>query len=66
MKTAPGFGRASKNAGLPECCEFLHFRTSGSAMGGFPTFAHTRANGEVAQIPYLPALIPERGGSVRG
>jgi hypothetical protein len=38
MKTAPGFGRGWKNAGLPEWCDFLHFRTSGSAMGGERSF----------------------------
>jgi hypothetical protein len=30
---------------------------------GERTFAGTRGNGEVAPIPDLPALTPERGGS---
>jgi hypothetical protein len=32
-------------------------------MGWILSFAGTRANGEVAPIPDLPALTTERGGS---
>jgi hypothetical protein len=34
-------------------------------MGGQPSFAGPRANGEVAPIPDLPGITPEQGGSTQ-
>jgi len=41
---------------------FAGSKSASASMGGNPTFAGARANGEVAPTPDLPALAAERGG----